>query len=576
MDLAVQFKKVRGSRGVGGSRCGLEQRNPKGRRKMMRFARLVRSGGPAAKAEGVRGASPSPITFVLPLLLTLSVAAPPDANAQSAPPAFEVVEADIVSIQDALRSGRLTARALVEAYLARIAAYDKQGPTLNALIVVHPGALERADELDREFARTGTLVGPLHGVPVIVKDNFDTFDLPTTAGSRSLAESVPPDDAFMVRRLREAGAIVLAKSNMAEFALSPMWTVGSMAGYTFNPYALNRVPAGSSGGTAVAVAASFGAVGLGTDTGNSIRGPSSHTSLVGIRPTIGLTSRDGIVPLSIEWDVGGPMTRTVADAARVLDVVAGVDPADPATADAGRHAVESYTAFLDPDALRGARLGVSRGHSNHDGADPEVIERFEEALRDLEQAGAILVDPIELTALSSVRRISCSSFKRDLEAYLATLGPDAPMRTLAEIVESRRVDVTIAAHLPTRLDDGDAGNPERCRQAEESRTRYQAVLREVMEQYGVEAIIYPTWANPPRVIGDFTSPPGNNSQSPAPAAGFPAITVPMGWVRGGTLPVGLQLLGDAWTEPRLIALAYAYEQATHHRRPPATTPPLSP
>ncbi|MFQ5744691.1 MAG: amidase, partial [Acidobacteriota bacterium] len=227
---------------------------------------------------------------------------------------FDIVEASIAQIHEAMESGQLTARQLVEAYLARIDAYDKKGPALNAIITINPNALARADELDAEFARPG-FSGPLHGIPVIVKDNFDTHDLPTTAGSLSLVGSLPPDDAFQVRRLREAGAIVLAKSNMAEFAFSPYETVGSaLPGYTRNPYATNRVTAGSSGGTAAAVAASFGAVGMGSDTGNSIRGPSSHQSLVGIRSTMGLTSRDGIVPLNLSRDIGGPIARSVADA----------------------------------------------------------------------------------------------------------------------------------------------------------------------------------------------------------------------------------------------------------------------
>jgi Asp-tRNA(Asn)/Glu-tRNA(Gln) amidotransferase A subunit family amidase len=507
------------------------------------------------------------------LACALVLLAPFAAAAQARP--FEVIETGIRDIHAAFLSGRLTARRLVDLYLARIEAYDKQGPTLNSLVVLHPGARARADSLDLELARTGRLVGPLHGIPVIVKDNYDTYDLPTTAGSRSLAGSMAPDDAFMVRRLRAAGAIVLAKSNMAEFAFSPVETVGStLPGYTFNPYALNRVPAGSSGGTAAAVAASFATVGLGTDTGNSIRGPSSHTSLVGIRPTIGLTSRDGIIPLYLERDVGGPMARTVEDAARLLDVVAGADPADTATARAAEHIPPTYTAFLDANALRGARLGVLRRHVTRSGADPEVVQRFEEALRELERLGATLVDPIDLVVMDSVRFVQCSSFKRDLEAYLATLGPDAPVKTLAQIVESGRFHVTIAERLRGFLDDGDAGTPERCRASSESRRRYQDGIHQVFVGERLDAIIYPTWANPPRLIGDLSSPAGDNSQAPVPTAGFPAITVPMGWVRGGTLPVGLQLMGDAWSEPRLIALAYAYEQATKHRKPPASTPPL--
>jgi amidase len=506
-------------------------------------------------------------TTALALLATLPGRAPAQA--------FEVHEATIADIHSAMAGGRLTAGELVDSYLRRIAAYDSQGPSLNALILVHPGARAIADSLDALYARTGAFTGPLHGIPVIVKDNYDTYDLPTTAGSAALAGSVPPRDATMVARLRTAGAIVLAKSNMAEFAFSPLETVGSaLPGHTFNPYALNRVPAGSSGGTAAAVTASLGTVGLGTDTGNSIRGPSSHTALVGLRPTLGLTSRAGIAPLYLERDVGGPMTRTVEDAARLLDVLAGVDARDPATAAAEGRVPESYTAYLDADALRGARLGVVRRLANRSGADAEVLARFEEALDVLRAAGAIIVDPLPLPVMDSVRVTLCSSFRRDLEAYLAERGDDVPFRTLAEIVESGRFHSSVERRLRSSLDDGDAGSAERCRRAADSVDRYRAGLRAAMAGHQLDALIYPTWSNPPRLVGDMTSPAGDNSQTPAPPAGFPAITVPMGWVRDGALPVGLSFLGDAWREPRLFALAYAYEQATRHRRPPSATPPL--
>ena len=247
--------------------------------------------------------------------------------------AFRVEETSIAQIHEAIRAHRVTARQVVQQYLARIDAYDKQGPRLNALITVNADALAAADVLDVSFARSGRLVGPLHGIPVIVKDNLDTADMPTSGGSLMLAKSRPPDDAFVVRRLRDAGAIILAKANLAEFASSAYETVSSaLAGYTRNPYDLGRTTAGSSGGTAAAVAANFGAVGIGTDTGNSIRGPSSHQALVGLRSTVGLVSGDGLIPLDPSRDVTGPMTRTVTDAAIVMDAIAGVDPADPMSA----------------------------------------------------------------------------------------------------------------------------------------------------------------------------------------------------------------------------------------------------
>ena len=488
---------------------------------------------------------------------------------------FDVMETTIVDIHRAMREGRLTAHQLVQMYLDRIAAFDDRGPSLNAISMVNPRALEIADSLDAIFARTGEFVGPLHGIPVIVKDNYDTYDLPTTGGSRALINSVPPDNAFMVKKVREAGGIVMAKSAMAEWAFSPYETIGSsQPGYTFNPYALNRVPAGSSGGTGASVAANLGTVGLGTDTGNSIRGPSSHNDLVGIRPTRGLTSRDGIIPLYLERDVGGPMARTVEDAARMLDVLAGEDPADSVTANSRGHIPDTYTSFLDANALKGARLGVVRSLSNRRGHDPEVLQRFEEAIAKLRRLGATVIDSVNVGVLDSVRVGLCSSFRLDVEAYFASLGPNAPVKSLQTVVDSGWYNVTVGDRLKARLDNGNAGDPERCRRAAESVARFRAGLTYEFESRDLDALIYPTWANPPRLIGDLDTPAGDNSQTLAPPSGFPAITVPMGWVHDGALPTGLQFLGEAWSEGKLIGLAYAWEQATHYRHAPASAPRL--
>jgi Asp-tRNA(Asn)/Glu-tRNA(Gln) amidotransferase A subunit family amidase len=364
---------------------------------------------------------------------------------------------------------------------------------------------------------------------------------------------------------------------MAEFAFSPYETVGSaMPGYTFNPYALNRVTAGSSGGTAAAVASSFGVVGLGTDTGNSIRGPSSHTCLVGIRSTMGLTSRDGIIPLYMNRDIGGPMARTVRDAVILFDVIAGYDPADPVTEPATGKRAERYTDYLDDDALSGARLGVLRQLSNTESADPEVLQRFEEALQAMSFAGAVIVDPVEIPDWQELRRMRlwCSRFKPDINDYLATLGPDAPVKSFSDILETGRFHSSIASRL--RSFDNFEGRPEEnegCIDAAQNEERLRTAIRQVLETYRLDALVYPTWNNPPRLVGDLRSPHGNNSQALSPPSGFPAITVPMGFVYGN-LPVGLQIFGDAWSEPRLIELAYSYEQATLHRRPPRSTPPL--
>jgi Asp-tRNA(Asn)/Glu-tRNA(Gln) amidotransferase A subunit family amidase len=486
------------------------------------------------------------------------------------------MELTIVRAHEAMLAGTLTAHDLVQAYLARIDAYDKRGPTLNALLRVNPRALARADSLDAELAHTGRLTGPLHGIPFIVKDNYDTHDMPTTAGSAALADSRPADDASLVRRIREAGAIVLAKSNMAEFAFSAFETIGSaMPGHTFNPYALNRVPAGSSGGTAAAVAANFAMVGLGTDTGNSVRGPASHTALVGIRATQGLASRDGIVPLSATRDMGGPLARTVEDAVRVLDVIAGTDPADSVTAEADRHRPDSYLGALRT-GLDGVRIGVVGTLARTPTADPEVMARFGEALTHLRELGAELVDPVEVPELEILRQgLFCPRFRHDLERYLATL-PNPPVRTLAEIEASGLVHSTAIGRIRRILVDERSSPDEdpRCVAAAANEERLRAAVRAAMRRHAVVALVYPTWSNPPRLIGDLDSPHGNNSEALAPPTGFPAITVPMGFVGTAELPTGLQIMGDAWDEATILGIAHAYEQATLHRRPPATTPPL--
>ena len=493
---------------------------------------------------------------------------------------FDIVETSIADVHAAMRQERVTARELVERSLARIAAYDKDGPALNAIITINPRALERAAELDRAFAERG-LTGPLHGIPVVVKDNYDTHDMPTSAGSLALKESVPPDDAFQVRRLREAGAVIIAKSNMYEFAFSPYETVGSaLPGHTRNPYGLDRVPAGSSGGTAAAVAASFGVVGLGTDTGNSIRGPSSHTALVGIRSTIGLTSRDGIVPLYLDHDVGGPMARSVADAAAVLDVIAGHDPADSVTGAAADVGHGSYLQYLDSDGLAGARIGVLRQLANRDGADPRVLDRFERALADLRDGGAAVVDSLQIEALTRLvppvdgdpLPVWCPRFRADLETYLASLS-DPPLSTLAEIIESGRFHPQLRSDLEYFQAQASPAENDECRASIDGRAELTAAVSALFAEHNLDALAFPTWSNPPRLIGDLNTPHGDNSQHIAPHTGFPAITVPMGYVGDG-LPVGLQLVGRAFDEPVLIRLAYAYEQKTRHRRRPPTTPPL--
>jgi Asp-tRNA(Asn)/Glu-tRNA(Gln) amidotransferase A subunit family amidase len=489
---------------------------------------------------------------------------------------FAVVETTIADVHTALRDGRLTCRQLTEACLRRIEAYD-QTTGLNSIVVLNPAALADADRLDEEFRRTGQL-RPLHGIPVIVKDNYDTAGLQTTGGSIALKGSVPPDDAFQVKRLREAGAVILAKSNMAEWAFNPYLTESSIAGVTRNPYDLERVPAGSSGGTAAAVAASFAVVGLGTDTGNSIRGPSSHTCLVGIRSTMGLTSRDGIIPLYLRNDVGGPMARTVEDAARVLEVIAGYDPADPITARCEGKFPENYVRFLDPDGLAGARVGVFRYYMEQSFADPAINELMIQAIARMREAGAVIVDPVEIAGFEElIENIWSDTFRYDVNNYLATLGEAAPYRTIEEIVAAglyapyieRRLGWALEVKVPPEEMDP----PSRDVYRDPRNIALRDAVLAMMDEHRLDAFVYPTWSRPPRKVGDLETPAGDNSQHLSPHTGCPAITVPIGFVQGN-LPVGMTFIGRLFDEPTLIRLAYAYEQATRHRRPPAGFPEL--
>jgi Asp-tRNA(Asn)/Glu-tRNA(Gln) amidotransferase A subunit family amidase len=513
----------------------------------------------------------------LPLALAWHAETSPPPLSAQAPRRFEVAEATIEDIHTAMAAGRVTCRGVVEAYLARIAAFDKQGPGINAIVVTNPRVLEEADSLDGVF-RTREPRGPLHCVPVIVKDNFDTRGLQTSAGSLSLQGFRPARDAFMVARIRAAGALVLAKSNMAEFAFSPYETVGSLLpGYTRNPYGLDRVTAGSSGGTAAAVAASYGTVGLGTDTGNSIRGPSAHQALVGIRSTMGLTSRAGVVPLNLAADIAGPMTRTVRDAVAVFQVIAGPDPDDPVTEAARGKVAADYSAALRPDGLRGARIGVLNQAWERETTDKEVRTVFRAAVADLRRQRATVLDSVPLPGFDSLLRTAtgCNRFRHDLETYLASQVERPPVTTVAEVLRSRRFHPSIELRLQSAqmVDSAPDRNPGCLARARFADALRSMVLR-AMDSLELDALVYPTWSNPPRLIGDLNTPHGDNSQLFSPSTGFPAVNVPMGWLHGGRLPAGLTLMGRPWAESTLFRLSFAYEQATQHRRPPATTPPL--
>ena len=498
--------------------------------------------------------------------------------AQSAP-AFEVHEATIAQIHDAMKAGRVTCRTLVEQYLRRIEAFDKNGPALNAIVVTNPDALKQADTMDQRFRQSG-LSGPLHCIPTIVKDNFETIGLQSANGSLALAGFVSNKDAFQVKKIKDAGAFVIAKSNMAEWAFSPVETVNSiLPGYTKNPYALDRVTAGSSGGTAASVAASFGTVGLGSDTGNSIRGPSSHQALAGIRSTMGLTSRAGVLPLNLLADIAGPMARTVTDAVTVFQVIVGSDPDDPVTAAAAAHLPQNFAAALVADGLKGARIGVLRFAYERPTTDPEIVDVFMRAVDDLRKAGATIIDPGVIEGLSDIRRQQgvgpCMGFKYDINRYLASHGDRVPVKSLTEIIKSGRFHPSVQRRLE-QAEEGVVNGPETpaCKAEMEYRQQVGAAVTRTMDAQKIDAWVYPTWSNPPRLIGDLNTPGGDNSQFFSPTTGFPAIQVPMGYTRGGRLPAGITFFGRAWSEAQLIKYAYAYEQATRHRRAPESTPPL--
>lgn len=489
-----------------------------------------------------------------------------------------LVEASISDIQDAVTSGEVSCRDVVEGYIDRINAYDKP-KGINAITVINPDAVAKADQVDRAI-QEGEDLPDLFCTPLLIKDNFDTHDMVTTGGSIALKDSLPPDDAFMVRKLREAGAIVLAKTNMAEWAFSPKQTVSSSYGRTANAYDVNFVPAGSSGGTASGVAASMGVAGMGSDTGNSIRGPSSHLALFGIRSTLGLTSRDGIIPLIFDRDIGGPMTRTVADGVRLFNVIAGYDPADPLTVPNKREA--DYRVFLNADGVKGKRLGIFRELVDHEDADAEIRQLFDQAMDDLVAAGAIIVDPFEIPDFRKITDAIgfCGRFRYDVGQYLKTL-TEPPFVDVNEAFESgdyapeSREAFGYFAPLPldTRPDDWD----EPCPTWPDDPKRNQLLANTIaaMDKARLDALVYPTWSNPPAPIDAAEEGyKGDNSQLLVPDAGLPAVTVPMGYWQN-KLPAGLQFAGRPYSEGVLIELAYGYEQKTRHRRPPKGLGPVS-
>ena len=487
-------------------------------------------------------------------------------------------ETTIRAIHDAFASSTLSCVQLVEHYLSRIEAYDDQGPSLNAILTLNPRALDAAREMDRLYAADGGDGLPLHCIPVIVKDNYDTADMPTTGASVALAHSVPPDDAFVVRRLREAGALILAKSNLTELARGGT-TISSLGGQTRNPYDLSRTPGGSSGGTGAAIAADFGALGTGSDTGQSIRSPSSAQSLVGIRATRGLVSRDGVIPVSFTQDEVGPIVRTVEDAARMLDVIAEYDPADPITAFSTGEIPASYTESLDPDGLDGARIGLLLDLVGEEAIHEEVNAVVEDAVTTMMQAGAAVVR-LRIPSFADLTRdiaLSGFEFRISFNRYLASLGPGAPVHSLAEFIERGEFHPSLRLGLEgyESVRDGLADPEYRSRLLRREELR-QAVMTLIAENEP-DAVLCPRQR---RLVAPIGEEQRERNGVLSNSTGFPAITFPGGFSAPSSsapvgVPIGIELLGPEWSEPTLIRLAYAFGQAARVRRPPTSTPPLS-
>jgi amidase len=514
---------------------------------------------------------------MLPVVTSLLVIFP----ALGADPApIDVREASVSDLQAAMASGRTTSRAIVQAHLDRVARLD---PALRSILELNPDALSIADALDRERRERGVR-GPLHGIPVVLKDNVSTGDrMQTTAGSLALAGNRAPRDAFLVVRLREAGAVVLGKTNLSEWAnirsthSSSGWS--ARGGQTRNPYALDRSPCGSSSGTAAAVAASLAPVGVGTETDGSIVCPSGATGLVGLKPTVGLVSRSGIVPISATQDTAGPMARSVADAAALLGALVGVDPDDPATRDSAGKASADYSRFLDPDGLRGARIGVVRKKVY--GESPPADRIFDEAVAEMRRRGAVIVDPADIPHLGEYEEAELEvllfELKDGLDGFLPRWAPGARVKSLADVIAFDQAHA--AEEMPWFGQElfvkaqakGPLTSPayrkalEKCR-----RLSRREGLDVVLARHRLDALVAPT-GGPAWTIdlvnGDHFS---QSSSTPAAVAGYPTITVPAGAAAG--LPVGVSFIGKPWSEGMLIRLAHGFEQSTRKRQPPAFLP----
>jgi Asp-tRNA(Asn)/Glu-tRNA(Gln) amidotransferase A subunit family amidase len=480
---------------------------------------------------------------------------------------IEVAEATITELQEAMTAGRASAVDITEAYLARIHAYDQAGPGLNAIIRLNPEALDEAAALDRERAERGPR-GPLHGIPVIMKDNYDVRGIPTTAGTLALATAYPADDAFQVRKLREAGAVILGKANLHELAYG-ITTIASFGGQTLNPYDPRRNPGGSSGGTGAAIAASFAAVGWGSDTCGSIRIPASHNNLVGLRPTKGLSSIDGILPLSHSQDVGGPLARTMRDLAIALDATIGPDPADPATDILAGEEIPSFVEALDGATLAGARIGLLTSLFGDQAEETAVNSVVRDAIGRMVALGAdtVSVDIPAFDELLANTSVLAMEFKWDLLDYLAGV-PDAPIASLTELLELGLMHEALVGTL-RRSDTNQVRDSEAYRTALARRGPLRDAVISFMNAQALDALVYPTIRTTAALVGEAQR--GSNCQLSA-STGMPALSVPAGWA--GDLPVGLELLGRPLDDARLVAYGYALEQEESQRRPPHSTPAL--
>jgi amidase len=496
------------------------------------------------------------------------------AGAVSAVKQFHLEEATISDVHAAYVSRTLTAAKLVQAYLERIQAYDQAGPKLNVVIFLNPKAQEETAALDEHLRSTGKFVGPLHGVPVLLKDNVNTKDMPTTGGSLSLAGYTPGIDAAITQKLRSAGAIILAKVNLHEFAI---WgeTVSSIRGQTLNPYDLTRTPGGSSGGTGAGLAANFAVAGIGTDTVNSIRSPASANSIVGIRPTLGLVSRAGVIPYSFTQDAAGPLARNVADAAKMLNVLVGYDPNDPATAWSDGNIEKDYTKFLKADGVQGKRIGVLRSFFGTAPINEEVNTVANKAVEDLRRLGATVIElntpDLDSGKISSDISVHLYEFKPAINNYLVS--GIAPVKSLEEIISSGKFHPNIGDNIKKaqslEMDDG-------YRLRLQKRSELQQRVMKIMADDRLDTIVFP---HQKRLVVPIGETQVERNGALGSVTGFPSIVVPGGFSSSTAtatlgVPVGIEFLGRPWSESLLIEIVYGYEQATKHRRPPPTTPPL--